>query len=81
MIIDSHCHLDYPALYDQLDNVITRAKDNQIRYLLSICTTLNSFEKIKLIVKKYNNVYGTLGIHPQETKEYNEINSTFKKTN
>ena len=79
MIIDSHCHLDYPALYDQLDNVITRAKDNQIRYLLSICTTLNSFDKIKLIIKKYNNVYGTLGIHPHETKEYSQVNSILLK--
>jgi len=79
MIIDSHCHLDYPALYDQLDNVITRARDNQIRYLLSICTTLNSFDKIKLIIKKYNNVYGTLGIHPHETKEYSQVNSILLK--
>ena len=79
MIIDSHCHLDYPSLYDQLDNVITRATDKKIKYLLSICTTLNSFEKIKLIIRKYNNVYGTLGIHPHETKDYSYIDSIFLK--
>ena len=45
MIVDSHCHLDYPNLYDQLDNVVIRAKQNKVDYLLTICTTLESFEK------------------------------------
>jgi len=56
MIIDSHCHLDYSKLYDQLDDVIKRASDNQVKYLLTICTTLKSFDRIKLILKKYNGV-------------------------
>ena len=53
MIADSHCHLDYSELYDQLDSVVKRAESNQVKYLLTICTTLESFEKIKLIIKKY----------------------------
>ena len=77
MIIDSHCHLDYPALYNNLDKVIDRAKHNNVRYLLTICTTLQSFDKIELIVEKYNNVYGTFGIHPHETKDHMKINSQF----
>ena len=68
MIIDSHCHLDYPSLYDQLDDVIKRAVANDVKYFLTISTTLESFEKIKLIVQKYENVYGTFGIHPHESK-------------
>ena len=80
MIIDSHCHLDYPNLYEKLDEVINRAKLNRVEYLLTISTTLNSFEKIKLITKKYRNVYGTLGIHPHETKSFAQINSNFLKS-
>ena len=68
MIIDSHCHLDYPDLHDQLESVLKRAKNNQVDKLLTICTTLNSFEKIKSIIKKYKNIYGTFGIHPHEVK-------------
>ena len=52
MIIDSHCHLDYSNLYDQLDDVIKRAEYNQVKCLLTICTTLESFERIKLIINK-----------------------------
>jgi len=56
MIIDSHCHLDYSNLYNQLDDVIRRAAYNQVKYLLTICTTFESFEKIKLIVDKYKKI-------------------------
>ena len=69
MIPDSHCHLDYSYLYNQLDDVVRRAVYNQVKYLLTICTTLESFEKIKLIVDKYKNIYGTFGIHPHETEK------------
>ena len=74
MIIDSHCHLDYPELFDQLDDVLQRAKSNNVNLLLTICTTVESYEKIKLIVNKYNNVYGTFGIHPHETEKYSNVN-------
>ena len=77
MIADSHCHLDYPNLYEQLDDVVKRAQSNQIKYLLTICTTLESFEKIKLIIEKYENIYGTFGIHPHESKKYTSVDSKF----
>ena len=69
MIVDSHCHLDSSNLYNQLDDVVKRAQHNQIKYLLTICTTLESFEKIKMIIKKYKNIYGTFGIHPHESEK------------
>ena len=77
MIVDSHCHLDYPNLYNQLDDVVKRAEHNQVKYLLTICTTLQSFEKIKLIVNKYKNIYGTFGIHPHETEKYTNIDKKY----
>jgi len=75
MIIDSHCHLDYENLYDQLDKIVERAKNNKVEYLLTICTTLSSFEKIKLIINNYKNIYGTIGIHPHETKNFINLDS------
>ena len=77
MITDSHCHLDSFNLYAHLDDVIKRADYNQVKYLLTICTTLESFEIIKLIVEKYKNIYGTLGIHPHETDKFKNVNSKF----
>ena len=77
MITDSHCHLDYPILYENLEEIIKRAKLNKVNNLLTICTTLESFEKIKLIIDRYKNIYATFGIHPHETKNYSEVNSNF----
>ena len=75
MIIDSHCHLDYEQIYSQLDDVVNRAIKNDVKILLTICTTLESFKKIQLIINKYNNIFGTFGIHPHETNNYREISS------
>tara|TARA_Y100000590_G_C15563622_1_gene955747 strand:- start:175 stop:948 length:774 start_codon:yes stop_codon:yes gene_type:complete len=77
MIVDSHCHLDFDKLYNQLDDVIARANNSNVKYFLTICTTLNSFEKIKFIVNKYENIYGTFGIHPHETKDFININAEY----
>ena len=73
MIIDSHCHLDNPELFEQLEDVVNRAKFNKVEYMLTICTTLESFAKIEFITSKYKNIYGTFGIHPHETKNYKNI--------
>ena len=82
MIIDSHCHLEYEPIHSNLDDVIKRAKENNVKYLLSISTTDESYEKILKIIKKYINVYGTYGIHPHEVKSYKNLNcnSIIEKT-
>jgi len=68
-MIDSHCHLDHEPLLSNLDAVIERSKKIGIEKILTICTTLDSFVKIKEIVKKDEIIYGTYGIHPHEAKK------------
>ncbi len=65
-MIDSHCHLDHEPLYSDLNNVILRSKEVGIEKLLTISTSLESFERIKNIVNKDKIIYGTIGIHPHE---------------
>ena len=77
MIIDSHCHLDNSNLYKDLENIVKRADTNLVKYLLTISTTLESFNKIKLIIEKYKNIYGTFGIHPHECEKNQNIDSIF----
>jgi len=73
-MIDSHCHLDFEPLYSNLNDIIKRSKEVGIKKILTICTTLDSFEKIKEIVKMDEMIFGTYGIHPHETKT-NKISS------
>ena len=67
-MIDSHCHLDHEPLFNDLDNVLKRSKEVGIKKLLTICTTFESFIKIKQLVNKDDIIYGTYGIHPHEAK-------------
>ena len=77
MIIDSHCHLDYEPMFSNLESVIKRAKDSNVEYMLTISVTDKKYDTILDITKKFQNVYGTYGIHPHEAKNNKNIN---KKT-
>ena len=66
-MIDSHCHLDHEPLINNISEVLRRSKNVGIKKILTICTTLKSFESIKKILKLDDIIYGTFGIHPHET--------------
>ena len=73
MIIDSHCHLDNEKLQPRIQEIINSAGKLNVKYMLTICTDNESFYKIINILDKYQNVYGTYGIHPHETKKYENL--------
>ena len=50
-MIDSHCHLDHEPLLENLSEVIKRSKEVGISKLLTICTTVESFDRIKILLK------------------------------
>ena len=66
-MIDSHCHLDHEPLIDNLEAVIQRSKDVGITKLLTISTSLKSFQNVKALIQKDEMIYGSFGIHPHET--------------
>ncbi len=74
MIIDSHCHLDYEPMFSNLEDVIKRAKDSNVKFMLTISVVDKKYNVILDITKKFSNVYGTYGIHPHEAKNHNGIN-------
>ena len=70
-MIDSHCHLDQAPLIDNLKEILIRSKSSGIEKILTISTTLNSYDKILNIIDLESNIYGTFGIHPHEAdKEF-----------
>ena len=73
-MIDSHCHLDHEPLFKDIENVIKRSKNVGIKKILTICTTLKSFENIIKLIEHDDIIFGTFGIHPHET-ETNNITS------
>ena len=83
MIIDSHCHLDYEPLINDINQVLLNAKNNNISHLLTIGTGLDSSKKVYEIVEKYENIYGSIGIHPNSNinnlADLNELLTIKKK--
>ena len=65
-MIDSHCHLDHEPLINDLPNILQRSKNIGIEKLLTISTSIESFNRVKDIVNLDEIIYGTIGIHPHE---------------
>ena len=84
MFTDSHCHLTYEPLFEDLDNILENCKKNNIIKLLTISTNLQTSKNSILISKKYQNVFCAIGIHPNSSKnefnEFEEIKSISKKS-
>ncbi|NRA73751.1 MAG: TatD family hydrolase [Rickettsiales bacterium] len=64
MIVDSHCHLNSPSLFENLNEVLDRAKDADVKIMQTICTKISEFEEIKKIAEENNEVFCSVGVHP-----------------
>ncbi|RAU22610.1 LuxR family transcriptional regulator [Paramagnetospirillum kuznetsovii] len=66
MLVDSHCHLDFPDFADDLDGVVGRAEQAGVGVLLSIGTHITRHEQVLTVAERFSNVYCTVGVHPHE---------------
>lgn len=66
MMIDSHAHLDYPALSADLPGVLARAQDAGVEQVISIGVKLSTSDAPRLIAETYDNVWFSVGVHPHE---------------
>ena len=56
-LIDTHAHLDFPELYNRLDEVLKNALENDVKRIVTISTNLNKIDKIIEISKNYHEVF------------------------
>ena len=68
MLVDSHCHLDFPEFAPELDAVVARAQDAGVRVCVSIGTTLAKFPQVLAVAERFPDIYCSVGIHPHEAK-------------
>lgn len=66
MLVDSHCHLDFPDFADERDAVVGRAHDAGVGTLVTICTKISEFPAVAAIAERYPAVWCSVGIHPHE---------------
>ena len=69
MLIDSHCHLSYDGLVDQIPAVIERAHQKGVTHMLCICSNLSEFEVVSQLAETNDNVFCSVGIHPHDSEK------------
>lgn len=72
MLVDSHCHLNFPDFANDLDQVIKNAELNGVNYFLTVNTSLAESLTIQAIAEKYANVFCSVGVHPHESKLFQQ---------
>lgn len=69
MLVDSHCHLDFPDFAEDFDAVISRAEAAGVGRMVSISTRLKDFEGVRAIAGRDERIYCTVGIHPHNVED------------
>ncbi len=69
MLVDSHCHLDFPEFAPDLEAVVARAGEAGVGAMLTIGTRLDRFPGVRAVAERFANVYCTVGVHPHEAKD------------
>jgi TatD DNase family protein len=68
-LVDSHCHLNYPGLYDEVSNVISEANTSGVKIMQTICTKMSEISILKDISNSYHNIFYSVGVHPLYVNE------------
>ncbi len=75
MLVDSHCHLDFPDFADELDAVVARAEAAGVGRMMTISTRVREQAKLLAIAERFSNVYCSVGTHPHHADEEDGIST------
>jgi TatD DNase family protein len=70
MLVDSHCHLDFPDFAEEREAIIERARAAGISTMVTICTRLDEFPAVCAIADAHADIWCSVGVHPHEAADY-----------
>src|ERR1700749_2801572 len=73
MLVDSHCHLDFPDFAGDLDGIVASASDAGVGRMVTISTRVRRLPGLLAIAERYPNVYCSVGTHPHHADEEDGI--------
>lgn len=73
MLVDHHCHLDFPQFADDLDGVVARAAAAGVSTLVTISTRIRRFDQVLAVAERFPNVFCSVGTHPHNAHEELDI--------
>jgi TatD DNase family protein len=69
MLVDSHCHLNFPELKSNMEQIRASMHDNQVGHALCISVTLKDFPQVLTLAETYPNFFASVGVHPDYEDE------------
>ncbi len=73
MIVDSHCHLDFPDFAGETDALIARAATADVELMVTIGTRIRDFDQVRALAEAHRQVYCTVGTHPHEAEKEADV--------
>jgi len=70
VLVDSHCHLDFPDFATEREAIVARARSAGVETMLTIGTRLDEFATVRAIAEAHNEIWCSVGVHPHEAKDY-----------
>jgi len=64
MLVDSHCHLDFPDLAVNLDELLANMRDNEVGHALCVSVNLQDFPRVLALAEAHPNLFASVGVHP-----------------
>jgi TatD DNase family protein len=64
MLVDSHCHLNFPELSDNIEAVRASMLESQVGHALCVSVTLDKVHEVLMLAETYDNFYASVGVHP-----------------
>ncbi|WP_460451383.1 TatD family hydrolase [Alsobacter sp. SYSU BS001988] len=75
MLVDSHCHLDFPDFAPELDDVVARARAAGVGAMLTISTRVAKAQAYRALAERYADVFFTIGTHPHQAAEEPDVSA------
>jgi TatD DNase family protein len=69
MLVDSHCHLDFPEFSAELDAVLVRARAAGVGHFLTIGTELQAFPRVRAVAESADDIHCSVGVHPHSAEK------------
>ncbi|MHB2265075.1 TatD family hydrolase [Aliihoeflea sp. PC F10.4] len=75
MLVDSHCHLDFPEFESERDAIIERAREAGVERMVTISTRVRRFDQVRAIAEAHDGVYCSVGTHPHNAHEELDVST------
>lgn len=69
MLVDSHCHINFPELQENIDAVLAKMRENQVTHALCISVNLPDFPQVLSLAERYPHIFASVGVHPDYENE------------